>query len=161
MQSFKVCWLFRNHPKQITHGWDLREMRWLFSGKSYRVCYNKGIGCFRDLCNAENLCSFSELTSEFGSPKAHLFCYYQVWHCASTLFSDYPSCEDLFDVNLKPTSFISKIHFILMSFDEGTTSKTKKGMGTGTWQRGDAHPQLPSGSQSTATPTWHSSPNRP
>lgn len=63
--------------------------------------------------------------------RPHLFCYFQVRHCAGTLFSDYPPVpakrpwEDLLDLNLKQKSLVSRIYLVLMSFDEDTTSKTE------------------------------------
>ncbi len=67
--------------------------------------------------------SFSELSLSCNLPSSHLFRYVQIRHCASSLFSGFPSLptkspwEEAYKLNLHIGGIISKIYAIILSKD--------------------------------------------
>ncbi len=65
-----------------------------FSDSVFSLWEKKGLKCFEDLFINNVFASFSELSLSFNLPSSHLFRYFQIRHCASSLFSGF--CYDLF-----------------------------------------------------------------
>ncbi len=94
-----------------------------FSDSVFALWEKKGLKCFEDLFINNVFASFSELSLSFNLPSSHLFRYFQIRHCASSLFSGFPSLptkspwEEAFKLNLHMGGIISKIYAIILSKD--------------------------------------------
>lgn len=81
---------------------------------TFMIWQSRGIKCFRDLYKDGIFSTFSDLMSDFNLPAIHLFRYFQLRHCASTLFTGFPSLPDkqpwdhLLILKPKEKSLISK-----------------------------------------------------
>ncbi len=91
-----------------------------FSDSVLSLWEKKGLQCFEDLF-INNV--FAELSLSFNLPSSHPFRYFQIRHCASSLFSGFPSLptkspwEEAFKLNLHMGGIISKIYAIILSKD--------------------------------------------
>lgn len=101
------------------------------SDATYTKWEKLGIETFQDLFREGTFLSFSDLSSKYKLPTAHLFRYFQIRHCVSSLFSCYPSLPDTQPweqlLALKPNkkSVISIIYKQLMDMDIYSTVKIK------------------------------------
>lgn len=100
---------------------------------TFRIWHQRGIKHFRNLYKNGIFSTFSDLRSDFTLPTSHLFHYFQLRHCASTLFPSFPYLpanqpwDDLLTLKLNQKSLISKIYAQLMIFDDGIAVKAKVG----------------------------------
>lgn len=100
-----------------------------FSDSVFFFWEKKCLICFGDLFINNMFASFSELLSSFNLPSSHLFRYFQIWHCASSMFSGFPSLptkspwEEAFKLNLHMGGIISKIYVIILSNDNSHSIK--------------------------------------
>lgn len=102
------------------------------SDSGFRLWHSRGIKCFRDLYRDRVICSFLQLSSKFDLPAAHLFRYFQIRHCLSSLFSDYVqlptplSWDDFLNKNPFEKSFVSTIYSTLLELDGTSVNRARK-----------------------------------
>uniref|UniRef100_A0A8C5H2E5 Reverse transcriptase domain-containing protein n=1 Tax=Gouania willdenowi TaxID=441366 RepID=A0A8C5H2E5_GOUWI len=98
--------------------------------------HNKGIRCFRDLYKDGVFYSYAGLSGDFELPATHQFRFFQVRHCAISIFPNFPLLppkqpwEDLLELELGQKSLISKIYCHLLSFEEDPGVKVRE-----VWER--------------------------
>lgn len=133
--SLKIFFQFRRHFKFISAS-TMAPIRnnhlFLPPVSDYSFWEKKGLKCFEDLFINDVFASFSELSSSFNVLPSHLFRYFQIRHCASSLFSGFPSLptkstwEEAFKMNPLMGGTISKIYTIISSKDNAHNIKTVK-----------------------------------
>lgn len=98
---------------------------------AFMIWCHRGIKHFRDFYKDVVFSTFSDLRSDFDFPASHLFRYFQIRHCSSTLFPNFPSLptdqpwDDLLTLKLSQKSLISKIYAQLMLFDGHSAVKAQ------------------------------------
>lgn len=98
---------------------------------SYLRWRNNGIKTFNNLFKDGSFISFSDLSLENKLPVTHLFRYFQIRHCISSLFPSYPSLphtqpwEELLSLKFNKKSIISIIYKQLMDVEVHTTIKVR------------------------------------
>lgn len=101
------------------------------SDPTFSTWYDKGLKTFKDFYRDGTFRSFADLSSEFQLPPSHLFRYFQIRHCAKSLFPAFPSSPplQLWEEFLSPDppqkSFISKIYNKLLNHDTSSITKVK------------------------------------
>lgn len=96
---------------------------------SFCIWARKGIKCFYDLFKDNIFLSFSDLCSLYDLPSYHLFRYFQIRHCASSILPEFPSqplkpwWEDLFQLKPHSKALISQIHTLIMASGNYSTNK--------------------------------------
>ncbi|CAI5656797.1 unnamed protein product [Oreochromis niloticus] len=96
---------------------------------SFCIWARKGIKCFYDLFKDNIFLSFSDLCSLYDLPSYHLFRYFQIRHCASSILPEFPSqplkpwWEDLFQLKPHSKALISQIYTLVMASGNYSTNK--------------------------------------
>ena len=136
LSTIKIWFQFRRHFKFMTASTLMPLVKnHLFppslTDATYTIWQSQGIKHFRDLYKDGIFFNFSDLSSQFNLPPSNLFRYFQIRHCASSLFPSYPSLpvnqpwDDLLSLKSSQKSLISKVYEILMTFDNQPITKTK------------------------------------
>ncbi len=101
------------------------------SDPTFAIWHDKGLTTFKDLYKDGAFRSFADLSSEFQLPPSHLFRYFQVRHCAKSLFPTFPSIpliqlwDDFLLSDPLQKSRISGIYNKLLSYDSSPIIKIK------------------------------------
>lgn len=110
-----------NNHLFISSSWDAAFITW----------YDRGIKSFSDLFKDGVFRTFADISVEFNLPSSHQFRYFQIRHCARSLFPDvlnpptHQTWDDLLSLNPFLKSFISRVYLRLMDWEDLHTNKSK------------------------------------
>ncbi len=96
LSCLKIWFQFRHHFKFVSPSTHTPVTKnHLFPPSlidtTFMIWHDRGIKYLRDLYRDGIFSTFSDLRSDFNLPASHLFHYFQLRHCASTLFPGFPS----------------------------------------------------------------------